>query len=62
MDDIEAKIITNRNIVKDYFLLRLRLARPLGTVVPGQFVMLRSRATQYFYGGPSAYMIIKGMS
>jgi len=52
MDDIEAKIITNRNIVKDYFLLRLRLARPLGTVVPGQFVMLKIPGNTVFLRRP----------
>lgn len=41
MDDIEAGVIDNRNIVSNYFLLRLKLAKPMGSVKPGQFVMLR---------------------
>jgi dihydroorotate dehydrogenase electron transfer subunit len=41
MDDIEAKIIENRNIVSNYFLLKLKLAKPMGEIKPGQFVMLK---------------------
>jgi dihydroorotate dehydrogenase electron transfer subunit len=41
MDDIEAKIIENRNIVSNYFFLKLRLSKPMGTIKPGQFIMLK---------------------
>ncbi len=41
MDDIEAKIIENRNIVSNYFLMKLKLSKPMGTIRPGQFVMLK---------------------
>jgi dihydroorotate dehydrogenase electron transfer subunit len=41
MDDIEAKIIENRNIVSNYFLLKLKLSKTMGTIEPGQFVMLK---------------------
>jgi dihydroorotate dehydrogenase electron transfer subunit len=41
MDDIEAKIIENRNVVSNYFLLKLKLSKPMGTIKPGQFVMLK---------------------
>ncbi len=41
MDDIEAKIIDNRNIVSNYFLLKLKLSKTMGTIKPGQFVMLK---------------------
>ena len=41
MDDIEAKIIENRNIVSNYFLLKLKLSKPMGTIKPGQFIMLK---------------------
>jgi dihydroorotate dehydrogenase electron transfer subunit len=41
MDDIEARIIENRNIVSNYFLLKLKLSKPMGTIRPGQFVMLK---------------------
>jgi dihydroorotate dehydrogenase electron transfer subunit len=41
MDDIEARIIENRNVVSNYFLLKLKLSKPMGTIKPGQFVMLK---------------------
>lgn len=41
MDDIEAKIIDNRNVVSNYFLLKLKLSKTMGTIKPGQFVMLK---------------------
>ena len=41
MDDFEAKIIENRNIVSNYFLMKLRLPKPMGTIKPGQFIMLK---------------------
>ncbi len=41
MDDIEARVIDNHNIVSNYFLLRLKLAKPMGSIKPGQFVMLK---------------------
>jgi dihydroorotate dehydrogenase electron transfer subunit len=41
MDDIEAKIIDNRNIVSNYFLMKLKLSKTMGMIKPGQFVMLK---------------------
>jgi dihydroorotate dehydrogenase electron transfer subunit len=41
MDDIEAQIIDNRYLIKDYHLLKLRLSRRLTGNIPGQFVMLK---------------------
>jgi len=41
MNDIEAKIIENRNIVSNYFLLRVKLSKPMGAIKPGQFVMVK---------------------
>jgi dihydroorotate dehydrogenase electron transfer subunit len=41
MNDIEAKIIENRNIVSNYFFLKLKLFKPMGAIKPGQFVMLK---------------------
>jgi dihydroorotate dehydrogenase electron transfer subunit len=41
MDDFEAKIIENRNIVSNYFLMKLRLSKPMSTIKPGQFIMLK---------------------
>lgn len=41
MNDIEAKIIENRNIVSNYYLLKLRLSETVGVIKPGQFVMLK---------------------
>jgi dihydroorotate dehydrogenase electron transfer subunit len=41
MDDIEARIIENHNIVSNYFLLKLKLSETMGMIKPGQFVMLK---------------------
>jgi dihydroorotate dehydrogenase electron transfer subunit len=41
MDDFEAKIIENRNIVSNYFLIKLRLSKPMSAIKPGQFIMLK---------------------
>lgn len=52
MDDIEAKIIQNSNIIMNYFLLKLRLSKPMGEVVPGQFVMLKVPDDKIFLRRP----------
>jgi dihydroorotate dehydrogenase electron transfer subunit len=41
MNDIEARIIENRNIILNYFLLKLKLSETMGTIKPGQFAMLK---------------------
>ncbi|HOV89183.1 MAG TPA: dihydroorotate dehydrogenase electron transfer subunit [Syntrophorhabdaceae bacterium] len=62
MDDIEARILTNENIIKDYFLLRLKLSKPLGKVVPGQFVMLKIPKSSVFLRRPfSIYAYRRGV-
>ncbi len=52
MDDIEARVIDNRNIVSNYFLLRLKLAKPIEVVRPGQFVMLKVSDKNIFLRRP----------
>lgn len=52
MDDIEARIIENKNIVSSYFLLRLRLTKPMGKITPGQFVMLKIPGNEVFLRRP----------
>ncbi len=52
MDDIKAKIIENRNIVSNYFLLKLKLSKPMGAVKPGQFVMLKVPDNNIFLRRP----------
>jgi len=52
MDDIEATILKNRNIVSDYYLLKLRLSKPIGKVLPGQFVMLKVPGNEVFLRRP----------
>ncbi len=62
MDDIEARILLNKRITKDYFLLRLKLAKPLGKVVPGQFVMLKIPRSSVFLRRPfSIYAYSRGI-
>lgn len=52
MDDIEARVLTNEHIIKDYFLLRLRLSIPMGRIMPGQFVMLKIPGGRVFLRRP----------
>jgi len=61
MDDIEAKIIENRNIVSNYFLLKLKLSKPMDTIRPGQFAMLKVPDGDVFLRRPfSIYDYCKG--
>jgi len=52
MVETEAYIIENRNIVPDYFLLRLKPAKTMGKVKPGQFVMLKIPGNEVFLRRP----------
>jgi dihydroorotate dehydrogenase electron transfer subunit len=52
MDDIEATIIKNINIASNYYLLKLRLSRPMGSTKPGQFVMLKVPGNEVFLRRP----------
>jgi len=52
MDDIEARIVENRNIVLNYFFLKLKLSKLMGTIRPGQFVMLKVPDTDIFLRRP----------
>jgi dihydroorotate dehydrogenase electron transfer subunit len=52
MVDTEAQIIENRNIVLDYFLLRLKPVKTMGKVIPGQFIMLRIPGNEVFLRRP----------
>ncbi len=52
MVDVEGRIIENRNIASSYYSLRLKLARPMGKVTPGQFVMVRIPGNEVFLRRP----------
>jgi dihydroorotate dehydrogenase electron transfer subunit len=52
MDDIEGKIIQNKEIAPGYHLLKLRLAKPMDPMVPGQFVMLKVPDSEIFLRRP----------
>jgi len=52
MDDIEATIIQNKNIASNYYLLKLRLSKPMGKVLPGRFVMLKIPGNEVFLRRP----------
>jgi dihydroorotate dehydrogenase electron transfer subunit len=52
MVDVEAKIIENKNIASNYHLLRLKPAKPMGRVMPGQFVMVRLPGKEFFLRRP----------
>jgi dihydroorotate dehydrogenase electron transfer subunit len=62
MVDVEGRIIENRNVASNYYLLRLRLTKPMGKVTPGQFVMIRIPGNEVFLRRPfSIYDYSKGV-
>jgi len=52
MDDIEATIVQNKHIVSNYYTLKLRLEKPMGRALPGQFVMLKIPGNEVFLRRP----------
>ncbi|HOE18008.1 MAG TPA: dihydroorotate dehydrogenase electron transfer subunit [Syntrophorhabdaceae bacterium] len=52
MDDIEGKILSNSSIAPGYHLLRIRLSRSMGTVRPGQFIMVKIPDGEVFLRRP----------
>ncbi len=52
MDDIAATIISNDNLTSNYFRMKLKLAKPMGPVRPGQFVMVRVPDSEIFLRRP----------
>ena len=52
MDDIEGKLLDNRHIVSNHYLVSIKLSRPMGRVLPGQFVMVRLPSEQVFLRRP----------
>lgn len=52
MDDIEGKIIKNKEIAPGYYLLKIKLAKSMGPMMPGQFVMLKIPDSEVFLRRP----------
>ncbi|OPY78472.1 MAG: Dihydroorotate dehydrogenase B (NAD(+)), electron transfer subunit [Syntrophorhabdus sp. PtaU1.Bin153] len=52
MDDIEGKITKNDEVAPGYYLLRIKLSRPMDPFVPGQFVMVRIPGKDVFLRRP----------
>ncbi len=52
MDDIPGKIIDNSATIPGYHRLTVRLEKPIGKVVPGQFVMLKIPDREIFLRRP----------
>ncbi|HEX2964213.1 MAG TPA: dihydroorotate dehydrogenase electron transfer subunit [Syntrophorhabdaceae bacterium] len=52
MDDIPAIIIGNDNITLNYFCMKLKLAKAMGPVRPGQFVMVKIPGSDVFLRRP----------
>lgn len=62
MDDIEGKIIKNEGVAPGYYLLKVRLSKPMGPMVPGQFVMIRVPDSEVFLRRPfSIYDYSRGI-
>ncbi len=47
MDDLEGRIVQNKEIASGYYLLKIKLAKFMGPIMPGQFVMLKIYTTKY---------------
>ncbi|MDR2018047.1 MAG: dihydroorotate dehydrogenase electron transfer subunit [Syntrophobacterales bacterium] len=52
MDDIEGRISSNKLIIPNYYLLTIKLSKPMERAVPGQFVMLRIPGGEVFLRRP----------
>ena len=52
MNDIEGRIISNSMLLPGYYLLKIRLSRPMEHAEPGQFVMLRIPGNEVFLRRP----------
>jgi dihydroorotate dehydrogenase electron transfer subunit len=52
MDDIEGKIIQNKEIAPGYHLLKVKLAKSMGPMMPGQFVMVQVPDNEVFLRRP----------
>jgi dihydroorotate dehydrogenase electron transfer subunit len=52
MEDTRGTVTLNRKIAGGYHLLRLRLAKPMGKVQPGQFVMVKVPDKEIFLRRP----------
>jgi len=60
MDDISGTIIENRQIAANYFFLNIRLSKPMGKVMPGQFVMARLPGNEVFLRRPFSICRARG--
>ena len=52
MDDIAAIIISNDNLTLNYFRMKLKLAKRMESIRPGQFVMVRVPDSEIFLRRP----------
>lgn len=52
MDDFQGQVEANASVGPGYYLMRIRLTRPLGPVEPGQFVMVKLPSADYFLRRP----------
>lgn len=52
MDDLEGRIVQNKEIASGYYLLKIKLERSMGPIMPGQFVMLKIPDNEVFLRRP----------
>jgi dihydroorotate dehydrogenase electron transfer subunit len=52
MDDFQGRVEANTSVGPGYYFMKIGLARPLGAVEPGQFVMVRLPSADYFLRRP----------
>lgn len=52
MNDIEGTILDNRQVIPHCRLIRIKLSKPLGRVIPGQFVMIKVPDREIFLRRP----------
>jgi dihydroorotate dehydrogenase electron transfer subunit len=60
MDDVTGTVVSNRSIGAGHFMVRVRLPKPPGPVVPGQFVMVRLPTSEVFLRRPFSICSLKG--
>ncbi len=62
MDDIEGLIVRNDPVVPGYFRASIRLSKPMASIRPGQFVMLKVPSSEVFLRRPfSIYDYHRGL-
>jgi len=62
MNDFEAEVIRNEQIIKDFFIIEFSLSKPIEAFEPGQFVMIKIPDQRVFLRRPFSIYDLHGDS